>query len=51
MSPFAEKINELVEQNKKSVEASQAVLANLSSIDSRLKRIYLGSSTAGAKRY
>ncbi len=51
MTPFVEKINELVEQNKKSVEASQAVLANLSSIDNRLKRIYLGSTAAGARRY
>ena len=51
MSPVVEKMNELVEQNKKSVEASQAVLANLSSIDNRLKRLYLGSAATGARRY
>jgi hypothetical protein len=44
MQPVVDKINELVSQNKKSVETNQAVLANLSSIDNRLKRLYLGSS-------
>lgn len=51
MAPLVEKINELVEQNKSSVEASRAVLANLSSIDNRLKRLYLGSAAAWTKRY
>jgi methyl-accepting chemotaxis protein len=49
MSPFVGKINELVEQNKKFIETNQAVLANLSSIDNRLKRLYLGSTTTGAR--
>jgi soluble cytochrome b562 len=49
MKPFVEKIGELVEQNKKSVETNQAVLANLSSIDNRLKRLYVGGSTAQAR--
>jgi len=50
MEPLVNKINELVEQNKKSVEANQAVLASLGSIDNRLKRLYLGSYQA-ARRY
>jgi methyl-accepting chemotaxis protein len=49
MTPMVDKINELVEQNKRSLETNQAVLANLSSIDNRLKRLYLGSS--GTRRY
>lgn len=49
MDPVVEKINELVNQNKKSVETNQAVLANLSSIDNRLKRLYLGSATQQRK--
>lgn len=51
MEPVVNKINELVEQNKKTAEANQAVLANLSSIDNRLKRLYMGSAPAGTRRY
>lgn len=46
VEPLVSKINELVEQNRKSVETSQAVLASLGSIDNRLKRLYLGNSPA-----
>ena len=46
MEPMVNKINELVTQNKKSLDTNQAVLASLSSIDNRLKRLYIGSGTA-----
>ncbi len=53
MEPMIEKINELVVQNKRSVDTNQAVLASLSSIDNRLKRIYLGNAPnqAQARRF
>jgi hypothetical protein len=51
VEPLVSKINELVNQSKKGVETNQAVLANLSSIDNRLKRLYLGSAATGARRY
>jgi predicted transcriptional regulator len=41
MKPLTEKITEMVEQNKKILEANQASLANLGMIDKRLKRLYL----------
>ena len=41
MEPITEKLGELIEQNKKSYEADQAVITNLGLIDKRLKRIYL----------
>jgi len=41
MKPLTGKITEMVEQNKKILEANQASLANLSMIDKRLKRLYL----------
>ena len=50
MEPLVEKINELVEQNRKSVESSQAVLTSLGNIDNRLKRLYIGGAVS-AKRY
>ena len=43
IEPLVGKINELVTHTKKTVETNQAVLANLSSIDNRLKRLYVGS--------
>jgi hypothetical protein len=46
LEPLVGKINELVTQNKKSLDTSQAVLASLSSIDNRLKRLYIGSAPA-----
>ena len=53
MEPMIEKINELVVQNKRSVDTNQAVLASLSSIDNRIKRIYLGNAPnqAQARRF
>jgi len=42
MKPVADRIGELVEQNKKSLEANQTMLTSLDTIDKRLKRIYLG---------
>jgi len=50
MEPLVNKMDELIKQNKKNVEASQAVLNSLGMIDNRLKRIYLQSST-GASSY
>ena len=51
MEPLVNKINELVEQNKKSIETNQAVLASLGSIDNRLKRLYLGNYRQPVRRY
>ncbi len=48
MSPLVEKMDELVNQNKKNLETSQAVLNSLGMIDNRLKRLYLQSSTGAA---
>ena len=48
MDTFVGKINELVDQNKKSLETTQAVLNSLSTIDNRLKRLYTQSSTGAA---
>ena len=42
MKPVADRIGELIEQNKKSLEANQTMLTSLDTIDKRLKRIYLG---------
>jgi methyl-accepting chemotaxis protein len=39
--PLVKKMDELIEQNKQSVEASQAVISGLDTIDKRLKRLYL----------
>lgn len=46
---LTKKITELVEQNKKAAESSQAVLSSLSSIDNRLKRLYLGGGRSAAQ--
>ncbi|UCD07783.1 MAG: hypothetical protein JSW41_02335 [Candidatus Aenigmatarchaeota archaeon] len=48
MAPLVEKMDELVNQNKKNLETSQAVLNSLGMIDNRLKRLYLQSSTGAA---
>lgn len=45
MEPLVEKMDELVNQNKKTIETNQAVLSSLGMIDNRLKRLYLQSST------
>lgn len=39
MDPVVKKMEELVDQNKKSVEATQAMLTSLDTIDKRLKRL------------
>ncbi|MBN2101847.1 MAG: hypothetical protein JW716_03180 [Candidatus Aenigmarchaeota archaeon] len=41
MQPLLVKMTELVEQNKKSFEASQASLATLDMIEKRLKRVFM----------
>ena len=51
MEPLVNRISELVKQNKKSLETNQAVLASLSSIDNRLKRLYLGNAPTAPSRY
>ncbi|MEM5871855.1 MAG: hypothetical protein QW051_03205 [Candidatus Aenigmatarchaeota archaeon] len=40
MAPIADKLNELIEQNKKNFEVNQAVLTTLGIIEKRLKRVY-----------
>ncbi len=44
MEPLLAKMTELVDQNKKSFEASQASLATLDMIEKRLKRIFMQQS-------
>lgn len=46
---LAKRITELVEHNRKAAESSQAVLSSLSSIDNRLKRLYIGSGRSSAQ--
>lgn len=48
MTPLVEKMGEMVEQNKKSLQTNQSVLNSLGMIDNRLKRLYLQSSTGAA---
>jgi hypothetical protein len=43
------KVGELVEQNREMIEANQAIIANLSSIDARIKRLYVGTNST--RRY
>lgn len=42
MKPLADKLGEMVEQNKKALEADHTMLTALETIDKRLKRIYMG---------
>ena len=42
MKPVTDKLGEMLEQNKKSLEANQTMLGALETIDKRLKRIYMG---------
>jgi cell division septum initiation protein DivIVA len=42
MKPVTDKLGEMLEQNKKSLEADQTMLTSLETIDKRLKRIYMG---------
>lgn len=44
MSPLIDKINELIEQNKKNFETNQAALTTLGIIEKRLKRLYMQST-------
>lgn len=44
MKPLADKLGELVEQNKKSLESNGTMITALDTIDKRLKRLYLGIS-------
>lgn len=48
MEPLAKKMEELIDETKRSNELSQASLTNLNMIDKRLKRLYL-QSTGGAQ--
>ena len=52
MSPVVTKIGELVDQNKKSTEATQAMLTSLDTIDKRLKRltVQMGGGAPAARR-
>ena len=44
MEPVVAKLTEIADQNKKMVEASQAMLSSLSLIDKRLKRAYVDNN-------
>jgi len=50
MAPLTEKMNELVNVNKKAQEIGQATLASLGVIDKRLKRMYMQPASP-ARRY
>ena len=41
MQPLVNKMDELIQQNKKSTEVNQAALTTLGILDKRLKRLYL----------
>lgn len=42
MKPMVDKLTEMVDQNKRSLEANQTMLAAMETIDKRLKRLYMG---------
>ena len=42
VKPLVDKLTEIVDQNKKSLEANQTMLAAMETIDKRLKRLYMG---------
>jgi methyl-accepting chemotaxis protein len=46
MQPLVGKMTEMIDQNKKGMEVSQATLTSLGIIDKRLKRIYLQFANA-----
>ena len=51
MEPLAKKMEELIEQNKKSNEVSQAALTSLGIIDKRIKRMGSTSGEAASPAY
>jgi hypothetical protein len=48
--PLVDKLTELVEQNKKSLEANQTMLTAMDTIDKRLKRLYMGFASMYGRR-
>ena len=50
MAPVVDRMTELVTQNKKNLEMSQAMLTSLDTIDKRLKRLYTQSTAAPTYR-
>ncbi len=40
IAPLVEKMDELIQQNRASLDANKAILSNLAMIDNRLKRLY-----------
>jgi DNA repair exonuclease SbcCD ATPase subunit len=42
MKPLVDKLTEMVNQNKQSLEANQTMLTAMETIDKRLKRLYMG---------
>jgi DNA repair exonuclease SbcCD ATPase subunit len=51
VKPLVEKLTEMVNQNKQSLEADQTMLTALETIDKRLKRLYMGfANMYGARR-
>ena len=49
--PMVDKMTEMVEQNKKSLEANHTMVAAMETIDKRMKRLYMGfANMYGARR-
>ena len=49
--PMVDKMTEMVEQNKKSLEANHTMIAAMETIDKRMKRLYMGfANMYGARR-
>jgi hypothetical protein len=48
--PLVDKMTELVEQDKKSLEANQTMLTAMDTIDKRLKRLYMGFASMYGRR-
>jgi DNA repair ATPase RecN len=42
LKPLTDRLTELVEQNRKSLEANQTMITAMETIDKRLKRLYMG---------
>ncbi|MHA2065804.1 MAG: hypothetical protein ACXABY_15630 [Candidatus Thorarchaeota archaeon] len=46
LAPLVKKMDELIEQNKGSIDSTRAILTHMGTIDTRLKRLYPQYSTA-----
>jgi len=50
MKPLVDKLTEMVDQNKQSLEANQTMLTAMETIDKRLKRLYMGFANMYGRR-